>query len=554
MPMLALLLAGTTAVAAAAFEFPLDLAQGEARRSSAGVFRRGGGLVKQLWANCHTPRRSAALAAEVLTVEWDGLDSAGMRLLAGGDDGASSAFFELRWIDTSAVTYDWKGVVGNTGPATGQHVLRSEDWQQDLAIAGDAGVRAWGYNEGYPGCSGFSSRTPSEATSLAHSDYHRTFVLAATDGEVGYFVNSGGATEPASFFHTATTFVIGVDLESNCEHNFTTTGHPQCTVGTGQHTGGELSNWSWCKPAGSQCGYPGSDCANGGATKENYDGCNGKAEYFHSVIDYMLDPSLVNDTMDGQNPGCHPPKRCNGTGTSFLQAATGIAVQRTGAMLFIAHAFLHQVRVLDKKTGASLCNVTMDMPRRMSVSKDGSSLWVIVGNTSVSKFDTAKLCTSGGKPTPTVTLPKAQLTTPTALSVSPTTGDVAVADLATSQVQIFSSNGKYSKSLGTKGGYSTGGPAVSAGRFFWLDSTQVFMAHDDDGSIWVADAANLRTLHIDSNTGQFLGSVDYIVASYSSTVSSEQPSRVFSNYREYEVKYSGGKAPLNQSWSLVRTQ
>jgi hypothetical protein len=78
------------------------------------------------------------------------------------------------------------------------------------------------------------------------------------------------------------------------------------------------------------------------------------------------------------------------------------------------------------------------------------------------------------------------------------------------------------------------------------------MAHEDDGSIWVADAANLRTLHLDSNSGRFLGSVDYVVASYSSTVSSEQPSRVFSNYREYEVKYSGGRTPLNQSWSLVR--
>jgi hypothetical protein len=476
MGMLLLFLAGTTAVAAAAastsasaFEFSLNLAQGEARRSSAGVFRRGGGLVRQLWANCLTPGRAEALVAEALAVEWDGLDSAGVHLLAGGEESAAAAGddFELRWIDTSAVTYDWKGVVGNTGPAVGQHALRSEDWQQDLAIAGDAGVRAWGYNEGYPGCSKFATRTPSEATSLTHSDYHRTFVLAATDGEVGYFVNSGGATDPSAFMHTGTTFVVGVDLKSNCEHNFTATGHPQCTVGTGQHTGGELGNWSFCKPPGSQCGYPGSDCANGGATKDNYDGCNGKSEYFHSVIDYTLDPSLVNDTMDGQNPGCHPtpkthpPKGCNGTGTSFLQAATGIAVQRTGAMLFIAHAFLHQVRVLDKKTGASLCNVTMDMPRRMAVSKDGSSLWVIVGNTSVAKYDTTKLCTSGGKPTPTVTLSKAQLTRPTALSVSPTTSDIAVGDLATSQVQIFSSDGKYLKSLGKKGGYSTGGPAVS---------------------------------------------------------------------------------------------
>ena len=63
------------------------------------------------------------------------------------DEDNEMGLFELRWIDTSAVSYDWQGVVGNTGPSVGQHVLRSEDWQQDLAIAGDVGVRAWGYNE-----------------------------------------------------------------------------------------------------------------------------------------------------------------------------------------------------------------------------------------------------------------------------------------------------------------------------------------------------------------------------------------------------------------------
>ena len=100
---------------------------------------------------------------------------------------------------------------------------------------------------------------------------------------------------------------------------------------------------------------------NGGATKDNYDGCNGKAEYFHSVIDFALSQSLVNDTADGLNPHCTPTpaKGCNGTGTAFLNAATGIAVQRGGGgRLFLAHVFLDELRVLDKKTGRSVCNVT----------------------------------------------------------------------------------------------------------------------------------------------------------------------------------------------------
>ena len=555
--------AGSSAAATSTM-FSLTFQQGEAERSSAGVFRveaAGGGLVRQLWANRATPGRHTALRAETLTVGWDGIDGAGADLL----QAEPTTAFEIRWLDTSNVKYDWHGVVGNSGPATGQNVLRSEGWQNDLAIAGKVGVRAWGYNEAGSGCSLFSTSTPSHTTSIAHSDYHRTFALTATDGKIGYFVDTGGTTAIGSFFATGATFVIGVDLQPKspspgpqsrlCEHNFTAAGRPQCTMGDGQVPGGTVGNWSFCKPAGSRCAYPGSDCANGGATKDNYDGCNGYGEYFHSVIDFSHDRTLVNDSANGLNPRCTPTptKRCNGTGDAFLHAATGIAVQRGSGnnKLFIAHAFLHELRVLDKSTGASMCNVTMEMPRRMSVSEDGTALWVIVGNTSVAKFDTATLCTSGGKPTATVMLPTAQLVLPVALSVSPTTGDVAVADASTSQVHLFAADGKYLKSFGQKGGYATGGPQVSAERFFWLPTQKVFMAHESDGSLWVADGGNLRTLHVDSN-GKELGLTEYVVASYSSAVISAQPTRVFSNYREYDVQYSGGATPLNQSWKLVR--
>ena len=546
--------AGQNAAGETRFQLVVD--GGEARRSSAGVFHSGSGnLVRQLWANRETPGRDNGLLTETIEVVWDGKDDSGVQLTGGR---LETDHFELRWIDTSAVSYDWQGVVGNTGPSTGQHVLRSEDWQQDLAIAGEVGVRAWGYNEAMTGCSMFSTASASSAISIAHSDYHRVFALAATDGEVGYFANTGGATDPNSFFHTGATFVIGIDLKSDCEHNFTAAGRSQCTLGHGQVPGGGMGNWSWCKPAGSQCAYPGSECANGGAAKGNYDGCNGKAEYFHSVLDFTLSQSLVNDTADGLNPSCKPTpqKGCNGTGTGFLHAPTGIAVQRgTGRKLFVAHAFLNEVRVLDKKTGASLCNVTMEMPRRMALSMDGASLWVIVGNTTVTKYDANKLCQSVGDaeatPAALLSLPRAHLALPAALSVSPKTNEVAVADLATSQVQVFSESGAFLKSLGQSGGYATGGPEVSAKRFFWLNSTQVFLAHEDDGSLWVADAANLRTLHVDSE-GRFIDSTDYVVASYSSAVHSEQPTRVFSNYREYAVKYSALATPLNESWALVR--
>ena len=83
-------------------------------------------------------------------------------------------------------------------------------------------------------------------------------------------------------------------------------------------------------------------------------------------------------------------------------------------------------RIVDKVTGASICNATMDMPRGTAVSADGESLWVIVGNTTVAKFDVTTLCKTA-HPAPVMTLPKAELAQPVALSVAPTTGRVFLA-------------------------------------------------------------------------------------------------------------------------------
>ena len=101
--------------------------------------------------------------------------------------------------------------------------------------------------------------------------------------------------------------------------------------------------------------YPGSTCQNNGTAfaKGNYDGCVGSGPYWHSTIDYAKDSRKVNDTVGGANPTCTPGK-CNGTGTDFMQAATGLAVQRApGTWLFIAHAFTNQMYVHSTVTAQS---------------------------------------------------------------------------------------------------------------------------------------------------------------------------------------------------------
>jgi hypothetical protein len=94
--------------------------------------------VRQLWFN------QEVNATTTTHVEWDGFDATGAHVLSNplhrptpvsrrGDHerGSSStssslccivddaSLYEFMWIDTTDVSYEWEGVVGNTGPATG---------------------------------------------------------------------------------------------------------------------------------------------------------------------------------------------------------------------------------------------------------------------------------------------------------------------------------------------------------------------------------------------------------------------------------------------------
>ena len=128
--------------------------------------------------------------------------------------------------------------------------------------------------------------------------------------------------------------------------------------------------------------------------------------------------------------------------------------------------------------------------------------------------------------------------------------------MLTAQVLIFSADGKLVRRLGKEGGYDDGNATVDSSKFFWLafDPTtgvaeDVFAAFEDDGTLWVSDADNERVLHLDPATGRYLGQRAHIPASYAAAVAGGDPTRVFSNFKEFRV---GCHGPLNESWSLVR--
>lgn len=64
--------------------------------------------------------------------------------------------------------------------------------------------------------------------------------------------------------------------------------------------------------------------------------------------------------------------------------ATGLAVQKQGMLLAVAHGPLNEFRLLDKKTGRRLKVITVPDPKGVAFAPDGD-LWIIT-NTSVVRY------------------------------------------------------------------------------------------------------------------------------------------------------------------------
>ena len=170
------------------------------------------------------------------------------------------------------------------------------------------------------------------------------------------------------------------------------------------------------------------------------------------------------------------------------------------------------------------------------------------------KFDISdrdRFCASGN-PKPTLSLDLSDIPVPSGqFSVSPVDGSLALADVQSSQVVVFSAKtGKVIRRLGQAGGYADGNVTVAHTKFFWVAREHIWVTHEDDGSLWVDDAGNQRSLHISADGGEYLGERQHLPASYLSTVSGGDSTRIFSNFLEFEVSYEEGK-PLNQVCSTL---
>ncbi|HTV51517.1 MAG TPA: hypothetical protein VME21_10025 [Steroidobacteraceae bacterium] len=422
------------------------------------------------------------LAAGSIDVHWDGLD----------DEGAPAAGappYRVRLL-SHQVSYVWEGVIANTSAElVGPHVYRSLEPLRDMAIDGSGNAfYVVGYNEQQSGIHRFRTADPQRPSYLAHDDYRRVFAYAAADGRLAYFANVGLSAPLGSPLRDLSTFVIALEEDDGSEYGFS---------------------------SGQRVGSP-----------------EQPEHFWRSAIDYQADDSGPAGARADAEPSA-----------ALRPAATGLAVQRAGNALFIAHGPLDEVRILDKRSGLLLQRLAVPGPMSIAVGPD-ESLWVLSraqAGCSLVRYR------SSAAQWQRVQVVRLDLGSPVAIGVSPLDGTVVVADASTEQLRAFDSTGKPTWTLGRAGGYRGADPTVAPNKL-WLSAGSTYIAFDADGSFWVGDPGNSRNLHFSAER-RFLGEIMYMTKSYHVAVDPAQPSRVFDRYLEFEVDYD---KPLQRSWRLVR--
>jgi len=177
--------AGVACAQSTTFSFYLD----EPCKTSAGVYRPDGTLVRTLWSKVRY------YAAGTNSAAWDGLDD--------NSNPAPSGVYQIRVLQHNT-EYVWDGAIGNTSDELSGPTVHTGFWpMRDLTIAGTNAFYVSGYNEGKYDFRTFATTDPQRVKATwgpgnnPADIYDRNWNWAATDGHWVYFACEA-ATDPTN--------------------------------------------------------------------------------------------------------------------------------------------------------------------------------------------------------------------------------------------------------------------------------------------------------------------------------------------------------------------
>ncbi|MES2099783.1 MAG: FlgD immunoglobulin-like domain containing protein [Pseudomonadota bacterium] len=239
--------------------------------------------------------------------------------------------------------------------------------------------------------------------------------------------------------------------------------------------------------------------------------------------------------------------------TDASQTPTGLAVQRHGRVLAVAHGAQNLIRLFDKTSGEPMREIAVPLAAKalnqLAMTPAGD-LWVISGNTVLRYTDLDRI--------PRIAATLGSLDRPVALATSPVDDDtVWVADGGPSQqVKRFDRRGRVVGVIGRRGGYAND-PLVAPDKLCFRareGREQTAIAVAADATLWVVDYCNNRMLRFRTDAkppAQSDAQLAYLPAVYTSTLDHGHPRRVFANFLEFDVDNAAPLLP-GRSWTLAR--
>ena len=239
-----------------------------------------------------------------------------------------------------------------------------------------------------------------------------------------------------------------------------------------------------------------------------------------------------------------------GAETDASWAPTGLAVQRHGRVLAVAHGGKNLVRLYDKASGRLLHSLDVPMAAKagnqMAMSTRGD-LWVISGR-SLHRY--SALDSLNPQRVATVT----GLVAPLAITVDGADDDAVWVAEGGARQQVLRLNraGTLTATFGQAGGYADS-PAAAPVKLCFKGATgaeQTALAVAADGALWVVDTCNNRLLRV-RDASRADAALAYLPAVYAATVDMANPRRVFANFLEFEVD-SAQPLQGGRGWVLKR--
>lgn len=455
----------TSTNAFSTFTFTLD----EPCKTSAGVYKPDGTLVRTLWSKVRYP-------AGTNSALWDGNDDNHSPVTAGT--------YQFRLLQHNT-EYLWDGAIGNTSAEISGPTVHRGFWpMRGMSISGTNAFYVSGYNEGMYDFRNFLTTDPQHVKMSWYWVYSAQFNrVSSLPGDLN-------------------------DL-----------------------------NWLWTTADSNRVYFACSSTPNPAnpSVPNVYKGC--------VVSCNVGDNSPAYFSSGGQitNNGDHSPLP-NGIYVGTQPGLSGLSVQQNGNLLAVSVAPDNKVYLMDKTSGAAIANFPVASPGRLNFSPDGS-LWVVSSN--------KVICFTNESISASAALTLTGFSEPLDVAVNPTNSNIIlVADGGSSQqVKAFNSSGTSLWTYGLAGGYQTNGVAVATNKFWFYngEADGTFICFAPDGSFWVGDPGNYRSMHF-SAARNYIEQIMYQPLSWVACVDQNNPTRVFNQFMEFKVDYS---KPLSQGWTLV---